>query len=101
MKVNPSKRSSGGDSEYKFKFGNHEGCVTHFYIIIKTASDLPYLDHQYECLFVTQIKVVCCQLSLLMKIRIQHTCYLFDDSVILPNLILGKSYAPKPFAEKR
>jgi hypothetical protein len=75
--------------------------MSHFYIIIKTASNLMYLDHQHECLFVTNIKVVCCQRSLLMRTRIQHTWYLFDDSVILPNLILGKSYAPKPFAEKR
>ena len=100
MKVDPSKRSTGGDSKDKFLFENHER-LCHFYIIIKTASDLKYLDHQYECLFVTQIKVVCCQQSLLMKIRIQQTCYLSHDLVILPNLVLGKSYAPKPFAEKR
>jgi hypothetical protein len=87
MKVDPSKRSNGGDSEYKFLFETMKGC--HFYNIIKTTSDLKYLDHQHECLFVTQIKVVCCQRSLLMKIRIQHTCYLFDNSIILPNLILG------------
>lgn len=48
--------------------------------------------------FVTQIKVVCCCLSLLVNIRIQNTVYPFEDSVIQSNLILDKSYISKPFA---
>jgi hypothetical protein len=36
MKVDPSKRSTGGDSEYKFLFENHER-LCHFYIVIKTS----------------------------------------------------------------